>query len=416
MIAGPVDVYVYDEAGTLVAGGINEKVVNDTLAVSVKCGEKVVDLPKDQEYRIAIKARTAGTVKYTVEEKSVTGSVNTVNAVEFEEITIKRGDVLEGSIGVDTAAQEYSLTKNGETVIYPTGDREEPPEGDDKNAMFNINVDPAENGSADLSTKAAAKGDTVYITPVPDDGYMLSSLRMSAGDGSKVEVSKKANGDYAFVMPGAEVTIRVTFRDAATGPVNPVGPTDPVDPVNPTDPIDPAPGNPFDDVKAGAYYYGAVLWAVENGITTGTSQTTFSPNIVCTRAQAVTFLWRAAGSPVVSGVQNPFADIDKSAYYYNAVLWGVKNGIVKGTGDATFGPDDICSRGQIVTLQWRANGGQQVPGTNPFADVAMDAYYGQAVLWAVKEGITNGTSLTTFSPENTCSRGEIVTFLYRDAQ
>ena len=173
--------------------------------------------------------------------------------------------------------------------------------------------------------------------------------------------------------------------------------------------------NPFIDVPDDAYYRDAVIWAAENGITTGTSATTFDPNGVCTRAQAVTFLWRVAGKPAPESSTMPFVDVAPNAYYYNAVLWAVENGITKGTSSTTFSPDQYCTRAQIVTFLWRAND-EPVSGTvNPFVDVAANAYYVDAVLWAVKNGITNGTSATTFSPDASCTRAQIVTFLYRAA-
>ena len=174
------------------------------------------------------------------------------------------------------------------------------------------------------------------------------------------------------------------------------------------------PVNPFVDVKEKDYFYQPVLWAVENGITYGTSKTTFSPNATCTRAQAVTFLWRAMGSPEVSGVKNPFVDVKPSDYYYKAVLWAVKNGITQGIDATHFGPNNTVTRGQTVTFMWRAAGSPQVSGVkNPFVDVKSSDYYCKAVLWAVESGITNGMSATTFGPNSGCTRGQIVTFLYR---
>lgn len=171
--------------------------------------------------------------------------------------------------------------------------------------------------------------------------------------------------------------------------------------------------NPFTDVSTDDYFSDAVIWASEEGITTGTSAVSFSPDASCTRAQAVTFLWRAAGSPAPRSTEMPFADVPTGAYYYDAVLWAVENGITTGTGDTTFSPNATCTRGQIVTFLWRTRNAPAVTATNPFADVAEDAYYRQAVLWAVKESVTTGTSATTFSPDADCTRAQIVTFLYR---
>ena len=172
--------------------------------------------------------------------------------------------------------------------------------------------------------------------------------------------------------------------------------------------------NPFEDVYEQDYFFKPVLWAVQRGITNGTSATRFSPAAPCTRGQIVTFLWRACGSPEPDGEHNPFADVSTSDYYYKAVIWAVENGITTGTGATTFSPDRACTRGQVVTFLWRAQG-KPTPSSehNPFADVDSKAYYCNAVLWAVEEEITNGTGKGKFSPDASCTRGQIVTFLYR---
>lgn len=168
----------------------------------------------------------------------------------------------------------------------------------------------------------------------------------------------------------------------------------------------------FADVAAGAYYYDAVQWAVANKITAGTDNTHFSPNAPCDRGQTVTFLWRAAGSPAPKGTANPFTDVDESAYYYKAVLWAVENGITKGTSSTTFSPTDTVTRAQVVTFLCRLAKGSG-NGENPFTDVADGAYYTEAVNWAAANEITKGTSTTTFSPDADCVRAQIVIFLYR---
>ncbi len=169
----------------------------------------------------------------------------------------------------------------------------------------------------------------------------------------------------------------------------------------------------FSDVAPDKYYYDAVYWALRQGITTGDSETTFGPDKSCTRAQVVTFLWRAAGSPKPTG-QNPFTDVTSDKYYYAAVMWAVKNGITNGESATTFGPDKSCTRAQIVTFLWRFSGSPKPSGSaNPFTDVASGQYYYDAVLWAVKEGITKGDSDTTFAPDKPCTRAQTVTFLYR---
>ena len=172
--------------------------------------------------------------------------------------------------------------------------------------------------------------------------------------------------------------------------------------------------NPFRDVKTGAFYYDAVLWAVNANpqVTSGTSATTFSPSATCTRAQVVTFLWRAKGCPEPKS-NNPFKDVKQGEYYYKAVLWAVENDITAGTSATTFSPNAGCTRAQVVTFLWRTEGQPKATSSaNPFKDVT-GGYYYDAVLWAVEKNITAGTSATTFSPNNTCTRGQIVTFLYR---
>ena len=174
-----------------------------------------------------------------------------------------------------------------------------------------------------------------------------------------------------------------------------------------------AQNNPFTDVAEDAYYHDAVLWAVENGITAGLTETMFGPDQACTRAQIVTFLWRAAGSPAPTATENPFADIAQDAYYYDAVLWAAEQGITGGTGAGTFRPNATVTRAQTVTFLYRAAGSPAVSGSG-FADVAADAYYADAVAWAADQGITSGTTAETFSPAQACTRAQIVTFLYRD--
>ena len=178
----------------------------------------------------------------------------------------------------------------------------------------------------------------------------------------------------------------------------------------------PAPTNPFTDVKSGEYYYDPVLWAVNHQpqITNGTSPTTFSPDATCTRGQVVTFLWRAKGCPEPTSTTNPFTDVPGNEYYYKAVLWAVEQGITNGTSKTTFSPNDPCTRAHVVTFLWRAESQPAAGSANPFTDVPAGQYYTDAVLWAVSKNITNGTSANTFSPDSPCTRGQIVTFLYRD--
>lgn len=244
-------------------------------------------------------------------------------------------------------------------------------------------------GSITVSPRSADKGDTVTITVKPDDGYELSKLTVTDAKGNELELTDKGSGKYTFAMPGSSVKIQVSFKEIAEQVTN-----------------------PFTDVYESDYYHDAVLWAVANGVTNGTSATTFSPNAPVTRSQMVTFLWRAHGSPKATG-SNPFADVSADAYYYDAVLWAVANGVTNGTSATTFSPDAPVTRSQAVTFQWRAAGSPVVAGDS-FDDVAADAYYAGAVTWAVANGITNGTGGNKFSPEVTVTRAQAVTFLWRE--
>ena len=255
---------------------------------------------------------------------------------------------------------------------------------------YTVSVDAGRNGDVTVSPSRASYGDTVTITVDPDEGYELDELIVTDSDGDEISVRSRGDGRYTFTMPRGRVTVKATFVEITEDP----------------DLLT------FTDVPASAYYYDAVYWAVENGVTNGTSNTTFSPDASCTRAQMVTFLWRAAGSPEPESSVNPFTDVAASAYYYDAVLWAVEQGITNGTSATTFGPDVTVTRGQTVTFLWRYDGSPAVSGSG-FDDVVSDAYYADAVAWAAGEGVTSGTSATTFSPSNDCTRGQIVTFLYR---
>ena len=244
-----------------------------------------------------------------------------------------------------------------------------------------------EHGSISISPSKASKGETVTVTVKPDDGYTVKTVTVTDQDGNEIPVTNQGNGNFTFKMPCSDVEIKAILVPMAA--------------------------NPFVDVPGNAYYADAVSWAVANGITSGTTATTFSPNASCTRAQAVTFLWRAAGSPEPASTRNPFTDVKSDAYYYKAVLWAVEQGITVGTTDTTFSPNATCTRAQIVTFLWRDSGSEAVQTAVPFEDVKRGMYYYNAVTWAVKNGITSGTTATTFSPNNDCTRAQIVTFLYR---
>ena len=247
----------------------------------------------------------------------------------------------------------------------------------------------ADGGSVSVNPSEAAKGDTVTITVTPDAGYEVDQVNVTDKNGKEIPVKDLASGRYSFTMPGSKVTVAASFKAA---------------------------GHAFTDVPSGSYYADAVAWAVENGITGGISADTFAPNAACTRAQAVTFLWRAAGSPEPQSAETAFTDVKPGSYYEKAVAWAVENGITKGTSDTAFSPDAPCSRGQIVTFLWRSQKSPAVGTANPFTDVKPGDYYADAVLWAVAKGVTHGTTDTTFSPGSGCTRAQIVTFLWRCMQ
>ena len=244
-------------------------------------------------------------------------------------------------------------------------------------AKYKITVGDNGNGTATADYTEAAAGTEVTLTATPNSRYRFKEWKVVSGNVT-IENNK-------FTMPEGDVEIQAVFTLK----------------------------HPFVDVPEGAYYEDAVIWAVDNKITAGTSATTFEPNKVCTRAEVVAFLWRAAGRPAPKSINMPFTDVPRESYYYNAVLWAVENGVTAGTSKTTFSPDDPCTRAQTVAMLWRAQGRPEAGKDNPFTDVNKKAYYADAVLWAVKEGVTAGTSDTTFSPNDSCTRAQIVAFLYR---
>lgn len=251
-----------------------------------------------------------------------------------------------------------------------------------------VSTGKAANGSVSLNTTRAAQGNRVTITVKPDVGYQLASLTVRDSNGNAVAVTKQTETTYTFTMPAGKVSVDASFAAIQTA-------------------------ISFRDVKQGDYFFDAVQWAVEKGITAGTSANTFSPNASCTRAQMVTFLWRAAGSPASKSTTNPFKDISSSDYYYDAVLWAVENGITTGTGADTFAPSTTVTRGQTVTFLYRAAGSPMVSDGDGFYDVNKNDYYNSAVLWAAQNGITTGTGDGRFSPGADCTRAQIVTLLFR---
>ena len=341
--------------------------------------------------KLNVKGGTTPVAKYAI---SVTGGIaNLAKAAEGSVVTLTadapaanmhfaRWDVESGSEAVTFANATNSTT----TFPMPAGEVKVKAVFEADEIMVPIQYDVSVlndgNGKAFASPAKAAADTAITLTATPNAGYHFKAWRVILGG---VTIT-----DNKFTMPAEDVEVQAVFEKDA-----------------------PISKHPFLDVPAGAYYEDAVVWAVGKGITSGTNATTFDPNGTCTRAQAVTFLWRAAGSPTPKTKLMPFPDVPVGSYYWNAVLWAIEQGITEGTSYLTFSPNDSCTRAQIVTFLWRAKGSPAVSGNAPFTDVAPDAYYAAAVTWAEKNGITGGIGNGLFGSNNTCTRAQIVTFLYR---
>ena len=347
------------------------------------------------------------------------GSSSTSNA-DAASITIDGLPLTIGSFDEnDSAAVENVSSGRYLLTVIPRGD----------GATVTVNGEPAENGMATISggyytrtvtvTITAADGSTtrtytIYLNP-ENSGTDYYTLNFETDGGSKITALRKSSGTTvdltAYTPTRSGYIFTGWYADKAL--------TEKITEVKLTGNITVYAGwqqaaeSPFTDVPKGSYYEEAVNWAVAQGITAGTTATTFSPNNPCTRAQAVTFLWRAAGSPAPQSHAMPFTDVAEGSYYHDAVLWAVENGITKGTSDTAFSPNATCTRAQIVTFLWRSQKSPASGSVNPFTDVAADAYYANAVLWAAENGVTSGTTGTTFSPNDNCTRAQIVTFLFR---
>ena len=317
--------------------------------------------------------------------------ISSDGSVEYFLKTAKRGAKL-FTVDSDNCAV-FTITKFSTFELSGTVTYVEPSyySGSSSDPTYSVTVDKTENGSVTVSPKSASKGSTVTITVKPDSGYVLETLTVTDKNGNELTLKDKGDGKYTFTMPAGKVEVKATFME------------------------DNSVLNFFYDVPNDAYFYEAVKWAVKNGITTGVGNDLFAPEQPCTRAQIVTFLWRAAGSPEPKTVSS-FTDVSASAYYAKAVAWAVENGITNGMTETIFAPDATCTRGQSVTFLHRALKGTAPTTVNGFTDVAADAFYADAVAWAVESGVTNGTTDSTFSPNNGCTRAQIVTFLYRAYQ
>ena len=357
-------------------------------------GKKTVTVKaKDRTAYVGDKAPVLGTDSYTVsglvgEEKLTTQPTVKYVDADGKEIApdmTKTGEVKISASGA-VASGNYTIRYEDGKLTVST----RPSSGGSHASSYTVSVDKTENGAITVSPKSASKGDTVTITVKPDSGYQLDDLTVTDKNGKELKLTDKGNGKYNFTMPASRVEINVAFvKEVET--------------------------SPFSDVSTSAYYYEAVKWAQEKGITGGIGNGLFGPNQPCTRAQIVTFLWRAAGSPAPKDMSN-FADVPADAFYAKAVAWAVENGITSGTSDGKFSPDATCTRAQSVTFLYRASGAPAVSGSAAFSDVVADAYYASAVKWAEKSGITGGIGGGLFGSDNNCTRAQIVTFLFRAYQ
>ena len=290
-----------------------------------------------------------------------------------------------------TIAYDFTANVTGDITLYAkwTINRPVAPSYNDSDPTYAITVNKAEHGTVTVSRRYAERGERVTLTVEPDKGWTLETLTVADRNGKKIDLAIVTVGEkYTFQMPSSKVTVEATFMEDNTML------------------------NYFVDVSASDYYYDAVLWAAVNGITSGVDALHFAPDAPCTRGQIVTFLWRAAGSPEPQTMSG-FADVAADSYCAKAVAWAVERGITSGTGNGRFSPDEACTRAQAVTFLYRAAGSPAVSGYAEFDDVMTDAYYARAVAWATEQGVTEGVGSRRFAPDDTCTRGQIVTFLWR---
>ena len=346
---------------------------NNTISFTVES-----TLPQDAALTVESSDTTVATAALSSDQKSITVT-GVKEGTATITVSIKLGDVVLASESVTVTVDECGTSGGGGGG------------GSSSSGDYIVSVDETTHGKVTVSPSRADKGDTVTITVKPDTGYELDELTVTDKNGNEIKLTEKADNKFTFKMPGSKVTVETSFKLIETEPEN-----------------------PFTDISKNDYFYDAVLWAADKGITSGVTDTLFASNSSCTRAQMVTFLWRANGSPVVDYAMN-FTDVPADAYYTDAVRWAVSEGITSGTSATTFSPDATVTRAQTVTFLYRAAGAPVVSGGS-FADVSGDAYYADAVAWAVKEGITSGTGGNSFSPDAPCTREQIVTFLYRDAK
>ena len=400
----PYAAYVYNSGGTIniengtFTGVVRADATTDTTAViNIKNGSFNGEIQKGGGPGSETISITGGTFSFDPSTKVKNNGTDYIvkragSEGAYTYTVLAKSDLTSGVYLTDPSgalASNYyvSSTANGVwTVSYSA-----PSSGGGSSSSsrrYDVSAPSVKHGDVTVSPKSASKGDTVTITVKPDSGYELDTLTVKDASGSKIKVKDKGDGKFTFTMPASKVTVSAEFAEIET--------------------LD------FADVPTDAYYYEAVKWAAKKGITGGIGNGLFGPNQPCTRAQIVTFLWRAAGSPEPKSMSS-FSDVSADSYYAKAVAWAVENGITTGTGDGKFSPDATCTRAQSVTFLFRAIG-KLVDSKAEFSDVLTDSYYANAVAWAVENGVTNGIGNGLFGPDNSCTRAQIVTFLFRAYQ
>ena len=384
MAAIPTDLTVYTDESVAALNTAVDGVVKGKAFVSQANVDAMAQAIKD-----AIAALQYKGADYTKVDEAIAkaNALNKDNYKDFSAVEAAVNAVVRGK-NITDQAEVDAMAKAIEDAINAL-DRKSSGGGSSSPSYSVTTPGKTENGTVTVSPRSAEKGDSVTITVKPDSGYQLDELTVTDKNGKELKLTDKGNGKYTFTMPASKVEVNATFvKEVET--------------------------SPFSDVSTSAYYYEAVKWAQEKGITGGIGNGLFGPNQPCTRAQIVTFLWRAAGSPEPKAMSS-FADVSTDAYYAKAVAWAVENGITTGTGDGKFSPDATCTRAQSVTFLFRAIG-KLVDSKAEFSDVLTDSYYANAVAWAVENGVTNGIGDGLFGPDNSCTRAQIVTFLFRAYQ
>ena len=350
-------------------------------------------------HKLTLKAGDTQTLSAAVkhEETTIDGLTVTWASDNTDVATVEKGKITALAVGkarITAAVVENGVTYSDFCDVIVEARPSSSHHSSSSTTYYDVNAAVSgEGGSVAAGTKRASRGTTVTVTATAASGYQVAQVSAVDKDGKTVSLTDKGDGVYTFVMPASKVDVTARFAQVQK----------------------PEEKDPYGDVSKDSYYYDAVKWAAETGVTTGVGDGLFAPEWVCTRGQIVTFLWRASGSPAPKATELPFTDVAADAYYAQAVLWAVENGITNGTSETTFSPNQTCTRAHAVAFLYRMSGSPAAAGST-FSDVAADAYYSAAVAWAVEKGITNGTSGTTFSPDDTCTRGQIVTFLYRLAQ